>query len=863
MNGYRDVLASALEGDPTHVLLSDASKRLTRREILAEVDSMGDRLVEAGCGPETLVALHFDPGVDSILSILSVLSVGAAYLPLDPRHGEMRVEQTLAAATPDFLLTAGGLKCLVDVPPQKPSAGLDDLAYVISTSGSTGVPKAAQLEQRGLVVHTKAMIELFELGRHDVVLQTAPPSFDIAVWQCTTPIVAGARTHVADDEQRLNPKALWSVLIEERVTVTQLVPSMIRIMLDCAVSPAQLSLRHVVSTGEALDPALANKWFATYPDLPLINLYGPAECSDDVSVHVLTGPVDPNRPVPIGRSFAGAVLRLVDDAGAEVGSDQTGQLQVCGDVVGRGYRNDPERTAAAFGSVFIDGSSLRSYDTGDLAYFDDHGLLRYVGRSDFQVKIRGNRVELGEIESVVAGHPGIDVCVVTKFDDGTDRLVAHCQTVDSAANSAERVELRRLTADALPSYMVPSAFVMHDRLPLNANGKIDRKRLPAPTTADLGIGSASSGRSARTPTERAIARSWAALLGLDEVPVDADFFDLGGTSLLAVISIDDLSRELGLEVPTRTLITGGTIERIAASLDADVDSAVDPDATGLVQIQDDPAGVPLFIYPGEAVSALGIVELGRRLEAGRSVYLFEPARPTEGQPGPTMATLAERCREAIASVCPEGPVHLAGFCMGGDVAWEIAHQRTQRGEITASVVLLQTERDGTYPSWPETVSGLRIVVAKIWQRARYEIDTMRTLGPAQHRSHVRHLMIGKAISKLTIPIEKRLYVSGLGPKIGIRRSLRLRQHLWSLVDRAAYEGWQPQALEVPVLVVRATEQPPLIESDQLLGWGSTGSADMTPREVAGFHWSFLHLPAVIELAAVVSEELNNRDPLLP
>lgn len=854
--GYSDLLTRALDGDTSTVLLSDAHGRLTRAQIAERVESLGASLREAGCGAETLVALRFDPGIESIVSILAVLSTGAAYLPLDPRHGDQRLEQILTTTTPDFLLSVDGLKPLVDTPTRHESVGLDDLGYVISTSGSTGTPKAAALEQRGLVIHTEAMVEFLGLGETDVVLQTAPPSFDIAVWQCTTPIIAGSRTHVADDEQRLNPKALWRVLIDERVTVTQLVPSMIRIMLESAPPREQLALRHVISTGEALDPGLANAWFEVYPDLPLINLYGPAECSDDVSVHVLDGPVETTSPVPIGRAFAGAHLRVVDDAGSEVTAGVTGQLQVCGDIVGRGYRNDPERTKASFGTVVIAGTEMRSYNTGDLAFVDDTGLLRYVGRADFQVKIRGNRVELGEIEHLLASHEGVRACVVTKFADGTDRLVAHVET----KAAIDRSELRRRVADALPNYMVPSAIVLHDQLPLNANGKVDRKLLPAPRVEDLAV-VVTGGKSAESRIERALARSWSELLGIDEVPIDADFFDLGGTSLLAIISIDELSKELGYEIPTRTLIMGGSIERIAANLEAGERQSedLDPTATQLVQIQEGAGGPPLFLYPGEAVSALGMVDLARMVEPGRSVYVFEPARPVDGERGPSMQTLAERCRDAIERVAPEGAVHVAGFCMGGDVSWEIAHQREQQGQATASVLLLQTERDGVYPHWPTELGRVHVLAAKAWQRARFEAATVKALGRAQRRSHVRHLVIGKVIAKFTMPLEKRLHLSGMGPKFGIRRSLRLRQHLWALLDRAAYDDWAPQKLACPVTVIRATEQPPLVDPDPLLGWASTGTDEVDAREVTGFHWSFLHRPAVVELAAVLSQEMRRRD----
>ncbi|MEM7092950.1 MAG: amino acid adenylation domain-containing protein [Actinomycetota bacterium] len=854
LRGYRDLLERALDGPADQVLLSDARSRLSRSDLDHATSSVHQRLRELGCGPECLVAIRLDPGTELITAILGALRTGAAYLSLDPRHGPQRLEQIIENVRPEFLITTTGVERLQgDLPTG--SGDLDDLGYVITTSGSTGTPKTAMLEQRGLVIHTNAMIDLLGLGPDDVVLQTAPPSFDIAVWQSTTPVIAGSRTHVATDDQRLDPRELWRLITAERATVVQLVPSMIRVMLDNPVPRDELALRHVISTGEALDPVLANRWLAVYPDLPLINLYGPAECSDDVSVHVVHRPVDPSQPVPIGRAFAGAILSVVDEEGAPVDDGTVGELRVSGDIVGRGYRHDPETTAAVFSKST---AGVRTYATGDLVFVDEAGLLRYVGRKDFQVKVRGNRVELGEIEAVVADDDRVRACVVVKFDDNTDRLVAHVET----EADLDRSELRRRVAERLPAYMVPSAVVLHGRLPLNANGKIDRGRLPAPARDDIVVASA-EGRTPQTDLERRIAANWAKLLDLDTVPVDADFYDLGGTSLLAVISIDDLGRELGFEIPTRTLVTEGSVERIARALEVDRSAQGDGEdrrATGIVQLQEG-TGTPLFLYPGEAGTALGMVDLGRRVARGRPIYVFEPARPSAEEPAPPMALLARRCRDAMATVQPaDEPAHLGGFCMGGDVAWEIAHQRQDKGEPTASVLLLQTERDGVYPSWPASMGRPRIIAAKIWQRARFEWSTVRALGPAQRRSHLKHLLVGKAIAKLTLPIEARLHRLGLGRLPGVRKSLRLRQLEWALVDRQAYDGWIPGRLSCEVSVLSATEQPPLVNADPTLGWSSTGSPNLSPRSIPAFHWTFLHHPQVIELAEVVSAELDRNDP---
>jgi len=224
-----------------------------------------------------------------------------------------------------------------------------------------------------------------------------------------------------------------------------------------------------------------------------------------------------------------------------------------------------------------------------------------------------------------------------------------------------------------------------------------------------------------------------------------------------------------------------------------------------------------------------------------------------------MAELARRCREAIDTVCPTGPVHLAGFCMGGDVSWEIADQMAAAGREAASVVLLQTERDGAYPTYPVTASAAQIATTNLRLRVRFERATLAALDKAQARSHARHLIAGKLISKLTMPIEKRLDRSGLRERLKLGRSLRLKQQLWAEVDRASYHDWHPGPITTPVTVIGATEQYPMAVPDPLLGWGGVAGGPIDARAVVGFHWSFLHQPSVTKLAATLSEVLRSHD----
>ncbi len=859
---YRDLLQATLFGsdqsaNASQVAVSSGSGSVTRAQLAERVATQTQLFCTQQAGPETLIGLKLSPSIESVIAILSVLNAGAGYLPLDPQHSELRNNQILKTVKPDLLITReGGFDLREGIDLTDSSYGANSLAYVISTSGSTGSPKAPVLEQSGLVNHTLAMIEFLDLGPSDVVLQTAPPSFDIAVWQYTTPIIAGSRLHIANHDQRFSPRDLWQVLVDEQVTTVQVVPSMLRLMIDCAPARTELALRNVISTGEALPPDLANRWLELYGDLPLINIYGPAECSDDVTVHVVDRPTDPLRPVPIGTAFAGAILSVVDQNGNPVEPGTAGELIVSGPPVGRGYRNAPELTAVAFTQELVGGRLVRSYKTGDLVICDDKGVLSFVGRKDHQVKVRGNRVELGEIESVLGLRRDIAAAVVEKLDDGTDRLAAHIElSPTTSAEFADRQLWQDHVAERLPGYMVPTAFVTYEKLPLNQNGKLDRKALRRPDLADL-PGGAQEFRAATTEVEIIMASVWAETLGLEEVGVDSDFFDLGGTSLLAVLCIESL-RKMGFSLGVGDLADNRTVSQLArkltqqtCSVEGDSDQ---PGAVRVVTLSRGSLGInsrpPLFLCPGEASPALGFVELSRNLEHGGPVHVLTADRSIERDPEHlSMQELAGRAIAAMRRVQPNGPYFLGGFCGGGDLAWEIASQLEVDGAGPLSVLLLQTEREAAYPAYEAGVSGLTRAVANFGQRVAFETETLKNLSSVQRRAHTRHLVFGKVGARLTVPIESAVHRLGLPAALKPKRSIRYAQSLWAKADQAAYEGWTPGIIKAPVTVFYASRQPPYAKPDPSLGWSDLGLDQLSAVEVDAFHMNFLHLPAVVHLA---------------
>jgi amino acid adenylation domain-containing protein len=368
------------------------------------------------------------------------------------------------------------LQELAGKPQNLPVPALNDLAYVLFTSGSTGKPKGVMIEQLGMVNNMLAKVEPLGLTANDVIAQTASQCFDISVWQFLMAPILGGKVMIVKDETTRDPQALLNCLEQHGVTIWEPVPSVIQELLPLAHPlPA---LRWVMPTGEALLGTLVERWFAQYPSVPLMNAYGPAECSDDVAFQPMYRPVE---RVFIGKPVANARLHVVDRHLSLLPTGVVGELAVSGPVVGRGYLHRPDLTGEVFKAnpYAQDELDTRLYLTGDLVKRHVDGNLEYIGRKDFQVKVRGFRIELGEIEVKLSVFPSIKEVVVTAKPNirGEYYLVAY-YTLKANAEPVTRAVLMTHLAAQLPDYMVPGVYVALDALPLNNNGKVDRKALP-------------------------------------------------------------------------------------------------------------------------------------------------------------------------------------------------------------------------------------------------------------------------------------------------------------------------------------------------------------------------------------------------
>ncbi|WP_120010042.1 non-ribosomal peptide synthetase [Teichococcus vastitatis] len=685
------LLAARMAARPEVPALEFNGTVLSYAALDARTAALAAALQARGARRGRIVAVALERSVELVVALLAVIRTGAAYLPLDATHPTARILRILEDAAPVLALAEeplpGGIPVLAPrdwpleggAPPDSPAP--DDLAYVLYTSGSTGAPKGVAIEHRAIVNRLEWMREHYGFGPGDRILQKTPATFDVSVWEFFLAFLCGGTLVVAPPGAHKDPAALAALLRGARVTTAHFVPSMLAAFLAEPAS-AGLALRHVFCSGEELTADLRDR-FHSRITAELHNLYGPTEAAVDVSAWPAARE-DRSRPVPIGHPVWNTQLYVLDEALRPVPPGVTGELYLGGVQLARGYLGQPELTARAFlRSPFRAGE--RIYRTGDLARRRTDGAVVFLGRADQQVKIRGQRIELGEVETALAGYAGLRQARVILREDrpGDQRLVAYVvpgKGFDAAA-------LRAHAAARLPDAMLPCAFVTLAALPVNGSGKLDRAALPEPNR------SAATGRIASDETERRVADLFSEVLGVDGIGAEDDFFALGGHSLLAVELMLRVREIFGWDPGLGTLFEHPSVERLAALLK---DSPVSDSGLGpIVRLQQgDEELAPLFaVHPAGGISwCYG--GLARALSPRRTVYgLQAPALADGVATAESLDALAENYARRIDAIWPHGVVHLLGWSVGGIIAHAMAVRLRALGRRVGVLAMLDS-----YPS---------------------------------------------------------------------------------------------------------------------------------------------------------------------
>ncbi|GAA3846461.1 hypothetical protein GCM10022243_10800 [Saccharothrix violaceirubra] len=825
---------------PDAPALGFGGETLTYRELHARADRLAGHLRRLGVGRDVFVGVHQRRSTRLVVSLLAVLKAGGAYLPLDPEYPADRLAYMLRDSAAPVLLTDpdlvgtlagegrtvvpvtdGLLAGLTEDPPDR-IAG--HLVYAIYTSGSTGLPKGVRIPDRALLNLLLSFRDTLSFTPADRLLALTSLSFDIAGLEVWLPLLTGGQLLLSPDVGADGPR-LRALVAESGATVVQATPSSWRLLVEAGLT-ADPTLR-VITGGEALPPEVAAELTARFPRV--WNAYGPTETTIWSTVDKVGA-----GPVRIGRPVAGTVVRILDERGQLVPPGVPGELLVGGVGLADGYHGKPGLTADRFVPDPYGAPGARLYRTGDLARVLPDGTLDYLGRLDQQVKVRGFRIEPGEVEAVLGAHPDVArVVVVTREDrPGDVRLVAYLSGPDVPSTA----ELRALAAKSLPAYMVPATFVTLDTWPVTPNGKLDRRALPVPgRVAETGSVAPA------TPTEHVVAGLWRDILGLDAVGVTDGFLDLGGNSIAALRLVLRVQEETGVDVPVAVLFEGGTVRTIAEI----VDGTREATASVLVKLKETGDRPPLFFVHPLGGSVFCYTHLVAALPDDQPFYAIQ-APDLVGPDGPrpeTLEDIAALYLEAVREVQPVGPYHLGGWCMGGMVTYEMARQLHERGEEVASLQIVSASINDPVPPRYAVDEAAAILGAFAYQLPITE-DELRALPPEQRLVKVLELADTSGRSR-----------ADAGSVAEIERLVRLYQRHARALLRYRDEPRAPYPGET-VLVRAETE----LFGDGDLGWADrVAPGVLVIDESPGDHYSMLEQPHVPRLVSLLLDRVA-REP---
>ncbi len=690
---------------PSQIAVCSPTCRLTYRDVYDRACRIEEELLRRGVQPNQMVAVLMEKGWEQVVAVLGILFAGGAYLPIDSELPAERQRYLIEHGGVKVVLTQSSLQHALDVPKSIDVLAVDlldpsdygapalrrrqkpeDLAYVIYTSGSTGLPKGVMIDHRGAMNTVLDINQRFAIGPQDRVLALSRLNFDLSVYDIFGLLSAGGTVvmpaaHLAQDVTH------WAQLVAaEKVTVWNTVPALMQLMTDEAADGDGIghSLRLILMSGDWIPVSLPGQIRRILPDARIISLGGATEASI-WSILYPVEHVEPNwTSIPYGKPMLNQTFQVLSPQQGPCPVWVPGQLYIGGVGVAKGYWHDEQKTNASFVSDAV--TRERLYRTGDMGRYLPDGNIEFLGREDFQVKVQGYRIELGEIEALLQRHEGVENCAVTVREDrpGEKRLVGYA--VRKTGLHLSSAELREYLRAKLPEYMVPATLVFMDRFPITPNGKVDRKALPAPVHAFGQSGSPSA--SPRDELEARLSNLWAKILGIHPVGLRDSFFELGGSSLMAVRLFSELRKQFGKNLSLSSLFHAPTTEQMAELLRND---GWAPSWSSLVPIETGGSKPPFFCVHGAGGNVLMFKALASHMAPNYPFYALQAQGLDGGKEYiSTVEEMAERYLKEIRELQPEGPYHLGGFCLGGQVAFEMAQQLRQRGQQVALLAMIDT-----------------------------------------------------------------------------------------------------------------------------------------------------------------------------
>ena len=844
--------AAAAARTPHAIAVSCESESLTYAQLEVRAQQLAVVLRREGVQRGDLVAMCLERGLTPIVAQLAVLKTGAAYLPLDTSYPASRISFIIEDARPRVVLAERrtaevlppcdarvihldqALEPMLAFPEPWPDEGNgEDLAYVMYTSGSTGRPNGVRVPHRG-VLRLGLGSTYVDWRKATTFLQMAPLSFDASTFEVWGPLLNGARLVVFPEQVPTIPR-LEQVLREGKVDCLWLTAALFNFVID--ERPECLaSVRQLIVGGEALSVPHVIRSQARLPFTKLINGYGPTECTTFACCYPIPSIPASATSIPIGRPIANTSVLVLDTNRRVVPVGVVGELYIGGDGVALGYHDRPELTAARFVPDPSGDTGERWYRTGDLVRWLPEGVLDFVGRIDSQVKMRGFRVEPGEIEAVCRRHHAVrDVVVLLHKRTPTDaRLVAYVATVDHSAASA--ADIRQFLEQHLPRQLMPSEIVLRDELPLTPNGKVDRTALLARSVAPAPTGTATADPSAAlSAVEQQLLAIWLDVLRVESLSVNDDFFALGGHSLTAVQMFSSIQAAFDRSLPFSALLQHSTVARLARLLEPPVASDVRP--SSLVPLRSSGSLPPLFLLPGIGSEVWTFLELVKELDAKQPVFGILPTGAKGAGRTLSISEMAAGFAADIESAYPGGPYILGGYCSGAVTAFEVARQLRLRGKPVQMLVV--------FDYWlKEQPCGLLAYVrnAALW----FADDFM-------HTSVSNNLGRAKSKARL-LRARVRALIGRVGPPPDVRDVLGMWRYPDYEVRRLedflkAMQAYRFTGYDGAIHVFRArTRSLGRSQPSADMGWSEIAEGPLTIETVQGAHDSMFMQPFVRSLA---------------
>ncbi len=840
--------------NPAAIAIKDATRELTYGQLNTKVNQLANYLRKQGVKPESLVGIYADRSIDLVVAILAVLQAGGAYVPLDPAYPPARLASIIADTELQLVLTQSHL-----VPDLK-QPGLDlpeinlilldtewakvtnesaelveiattpaNLAYIMYTSGSTGKPQGVQITIGQVECYLQAVNQVFNIQADDIYLHSASFSFSSSIRQLLLPLAQGAKVVITSKENTTNIFSLIELIQTEQITVFDTVASVWNYILIGLAEMEEVQksrlmdsrIRLLTFSGGLLTAQLLERVRSQFQQSPrIVNIYGQTETIGVCAYQIPAESTGSSGYAPVGTAYPHNQLYVLDDLLQQVATTQTGELYVSGASLARGYLNNHQLNDRKFiPNPFSQAQqSALLYKTGDLARFLPDGNLEIVGRQDFQVKIRGMRVEIEEIETVLAQHPDVQQAAVVGRENSAGETIIVAYIVPNR-HPIDLSDVRSFLKTKLTDYMMPSAIEILDALPLTPNNKLDRKRLPEPSRENLTV------VSARDELEHQLIEIWEKVLDLNNIGIDDNFFDLGGHSLVALQLFAEIEKVWHKKLLLAVLLESPTISGLAKI----IRTGDMPNWSPLVLLKPSKNELPLFCVHPLGGNLFDYHTLSKILDIHRPIYGLQP-RGIDGkqQPIDRIEDMASYFIQSIQTIQPQGPYFITGYSFGGIVAFDIARQLTEQGEKIAFLGLVDircpviAELDTPFREWIDI-----------------QLDRMRKLTIKEQFNYL---------------IEKLFYPKSQAYRDEIVATLSdldiFTPELVKVLDcnvQAAKE-YQPQVFAGSATLFWSEYQDWYIKKHPTLGWGDLVADGLDIQRIPGNHTTLMQEPHVRVLA---------------